>query len=435
MVEGVARGSAKDPTLAFITVSFLALLGITLSALDVPVAGFVVATVIFLFIAQLVDSRNAVQMMFLLGYSSFLYFPAILNAAEFGTSFDLFYLSSVPGVAFLNFTRGLVHVQQARAPKGLRGLFMAAGVFLVMTSIVSPNMAAPAFALFTMLFAMSLGSQTLAANSRALIAFLAVLAVYTFVGWNGFGRTVIASWMFVALLYYSYARGLRVSKALFTLVPTIGVFFATSRELIGAKFTSLEAVLNDSAFAPYRLASTFLTHADDYGIDFRGFFDQVIFTLFVYIPRSIWPTKPYGFGFEYTVKNLGSGLASAGHSIAATFIGEHLYYLGYWGVITSLLMAYLIAALCRITYHMASLRGFGVVVVASSIPVLLWGGMTSFSARLALPLLVTLALIPLIRIVSGAPKEESGPASEQEMECDILPLSLPSPEGEGARRS
>ena len=391
-----------DRLLGLTAVPALAIIGLLFGEASTPVPGIVVATSIFALVLWLVDAGNPVQVMFLVGYGTFLYFPAVLNSIEYGTSFELFYLSSVVAAFFLNFTKGLVHTQQERPSAAVCRLFVALSVLIVLGAFLKPDLVSPFFPLEIMLFAMSLGSQTRAANLRYLLCFLAAFASYSLVAWGGFGRTVIAGWILAAFLYYFYANDVRVSKIVFGLVPTAGTFLLTTRDLLSGKLASLETVLGDSAFGPYRLASTFIVHEQTWGLDLSGFFDQVIFTLLVFVPRDVWPTKPYGFGFEYTVRNLEEYLVAAGHSVAATFIGEHLYYLGYWGLLTAILMSFLVALFCRVMYRIKFLHGYGIALVVGSLPVLVWGGMTSFSARVALPLIVALIASPLVALAQGA---------------------------------
>lgn len=421
------RGQGRSELLVFPAILGLSVVGLMVSEDGSPVLGILVSTFIFAVVLRLVDDRNPIQMLFLVGYGTFLYAPAVLNSIEYGTSFELFYLSSVIAAFFLRFTKGLVHVQQEYAPAGVRRLFAGVSALVVAGAFLIPDLVGSLFPLEIMLFTMALGSRTRAVNLRCLLYFLAALASYSLVAWNGFGRTVVAGWLLVAFLYYCYASGVRASKLLFGLAPTAGSFLLTTRELFSGGFATVEAVLGDSAFGPYRLASTFAAHAQTWGLDLPGFFDQVIFTLFVFVPRDIWPEKPYGFGFEYTVKNLDAYLVAAGHSVAATFIGEHLYYLGYWGLLTAVVMSYTVAALCRLIYGIRVLHGHGIALVACSVPVLVWGGMTSFSARLALPLIVMLAVLPLVTIAASRGPSEGRISARSEHGDDITRMSEEEP--------
>lgn len=82
----------------------------------------------------------------------------------------------------------------------------------------------------------------------------------------------------------------------------------------------------------------------------------------------------------------------AGHSIASTLIGDHIYYLGWWGVGTGLLMASFVARVANIFYDFKKLNSYAVIIISCNMMVLVWGGMTSFSARIIFPLI---GLFPL----------------------------------------
>src|SRR5699024_5646232 len=115
--------------------------------------------------------------------------------------------------------------------------------------------------------------------------------------------------------------------------------------------------------------------------------------------RSIWPDKPYGFGYEYTVRHLDQSLIDAGHSIASTLIGDHIYFLGYFGLYFSILLYMLIALIINLMYKIKGLNGNGVLIISSSMMALPWGGITSFSARVILSLLFFVLMLPFIRFL------------------------------------
>lgn len=145
--------------------------------------------------------------------------------------------------------------------------------------------------------------------------------------------------------------------------------------------------LNDSAFGPYRLAETFIQRYENTGVDVSGFFEQVIFTLFSFVPREIWESKPFGFGFVYVVENMDQYLVDSGHSIASTLFGDHVYYLGWWGLLTGLIMVNLLVRMITFVYSRKVFDGALYIILSCNMMVLLWGGMTSFSARVIFPMI------------------------------------------------
>lgn len=335
-------------------------------------------------------------MMFFLGYVTFLFLSSILNWYYLQIDFSLFFVSSLVSIFFLHWTRKTVVKEFKDRGYVIRYLFFCFcfvfvfGMFLgvVITSI---------FAFLIILMSLSFAQGDVKINSFLFSCFLFVFSVYVLFFWSGFARTVVMGWLILAGLQFSYSINFRINKYLFGFSPGLAASLFSNRSLLELEFNGFEASLSDSAYSPYRLASSFIEHFDRRGYDVAGFFDQIIFTFFIFVPRDIWPSKPYGFGFEYTVRHLDAYLIDAGHSIASTFIGDHIYYLGYLGVVTSLIIMAMIAAAVNFLYRIKGLNGNGVLLFSASMMVLVWGGMTSFSARVALPSIVFVVLFLVLR--------------------------------------
>ena len=334
--------------------------------------------------------------MFFLGYSTFLFLPAILNWYYLQVEFSLFLLSSLVAILFLLLTRRTVVKEFLDQGFAVRSLFFCFCVFFII-GVVAGLVPTSIFAFLIILMSLSFSQGELKRNGLLFFCFLCVFSIYALFSWSGFGRTVVVGWLLLASLQFAYSIHFNVNKYVFALIPGLAATLLSSRSLLDLEFKGFEAALSDSAYGPYRLASSFIDHFERRGYDFAGFFDQIIFTFLVFVPRDIWPSKPYGFGFEYTVRHLDSYLVDAGHSIASTLIGDHIYYLGYFGVITSLFIMAIIAMAVNFLYRIKGLNGNGVLLFSASMMVLVWGGMTSFSARVALPSIVFVVLFLVLR--------------------------------------
>lgn len=382
--------------LKFLAVCFLAFTGLLLTALGVANwLHHTVSLISFLVLTAYANKQVPLHIHFLVGFSAFIFYPALLNGYILDVEYTYYYICLLVGAFFLLFTRNLVHHQQENPRRSSFRLFIYASVLITLCTLTGLVNVQWVFPIYLLTFALALGNQTKVRNLFILSIFLLTFLIYALVGWSGFGRVVVLGWLVTGFLYFSYAQRINIGKFIWALVPALGSLFLTSRNLLELKLASPQEMLADSSFGPYRTASGFLEIYNDRGLDVLGFFDQALFSVLVFVPRELWPEKPYGFGFEYTVQHLDSSLVDAGHSIAATLAGEHIYYLGAWGVLTAIGMVFLVSQLGQLLYNIATLRGYAIIVLATSVPVLLWGGMTSFAARAVIPLMLISVFIAI----------------------------------------
>lgn len=354
------------------------------------------AVATFFLLGTLVLERSNVHMMFFLGYCTFIFLPALVNWVFLEINFSLFFLTSVVVGVFLYATRRVVVKEFLDYGSFVRLLFLILCFSMIVLFFIGVEVRS-FFPFLILILSLSFRQGSTFLNSTLFACFLTVFLTYVFFKWNGFGRVVIMGWLILAALQFSYSINFKVNKYIFGLTPAFGASLLSARDLLQLKFSGLEAALYDSAYGPYRRASSFIDRFDHQGYDVLGFLDQIMFTLFVFVPREIWPDKPYGFGFEYTLRHLGASKIDSGHTIASTLIGDHIYYLGYLGFFTSLLVFLVIALLVNVLYKIKGINGNGVVIFSASMMVLAWGGMTSFSARVALAAIVFFLFLILFR--------------------------------------
>lgn len=356
-----------------------------------------VVVMTYLYMGLFVERRSSIHMMFFLGFSTFIFLPAILNWYYLDVGFTLYFISFVSSIFFLFMTRGTRVYQFSKRNSAVYVYGIACVLSLCLISLGSGGTMNGLFAFVLILMSLSFEQGEFRRNLLVFLAFFLVFSAYVLFSWGGFGRAVVVGWLLLASLQFAYSINFNVNKYVFALIPGLAATLLSSRSILDLEFKGFEAALSDSAYSPYRLASSFIEHFERRGYDFAGFFDQIVFTFFVFVPRDIWPSKPYGFGFEYTVRHLDAYLVDAGHSIASTLIGDHIYYLGYFGVITSLIIMAILAMAVNFLYRIKGLNGNGVLLFSASMMVLVWGGMTSFSARVALPSIVFVVLFLVLR--------------------------------------
>lgn len=385
----------KNDFLGLMLISFFSILGFNLDSIFLSLI-FVI--LIYFGVGYLTERKSSIHMMYFVGFSTFIFLPALLNWYYLQVDFSLFFLSSIVSSFFLFFTNQTIIKKFIGYSDVIKYLYLYLCfilVFLCLLGIDSlfSSMIAPLIILLSLCFK----QNNIKNNFLYFSVFIVTFFVYIIFSWGGFGRTVVFGWLLVALLQFCYSIDFNLNKYFFGLFPGLAASLLNNRDIFNLQFNGFESSLNDSAYSPYRLSSTFIDQFHKNGFDFLGFFDQILFTLFVYIPRAIWPDKPYGFGFEYTVQNSEQYLVEAGHSIASTLIGDHIYYLGYFGIISSLIVFGVIALLTNLLYRIPGLNGNGVLMFSASMMVLVWGGMTSFSARIALPTIIFLVIYFTLR--------------------------------------
>lgn len=381
--------------ICFFVLTILVAVGLIIPLNDYSV---IISIITYLVIGLCVEKKSSVHMMFFLGFSTFLFLPSLLNWYYLNTDFSLFFLSSITSYFFLFFTKDTKVKLFKDYGQLIRIIFLILSCLMIFFSAIGLGGFLPSiFAFMIFLLSLCFIQNKIKNNILFFSIFFLLFFSYMIFSWSGFGRTVLFGWLLLSLLQFLYSINISINKYIFGLLPGLSATMLSSRDIFDLNFSSFEDALNDSAYGPYRLASEFIDISNEKGIDFLGFFDQILFTLFVYIPRVIWIDKPYGFGFEYTVQHLDQYLVDAGHSIASTLIGDHIYYLGYFGIISSLIVFGVIALLTKLLYRIPGLNGNGVLIFSASMMVLVWGGMTSFSARIALPTIIFLMIYFILR--------------------------------------
>lgn len=339
------------------------------------------------YLTYLADKKNLFQMGFLCGHYAFCIYPlllysflgvqiapAVASLCLFGTIFALMLTRRGPryiGIA-------------ERLGVNLRTHLIAVALFLAI--LIATEGAS--FLYTTPYIVISFHLLTLSERNRLFLLFayfagLAYILLYFAVYSSGFGRLALASPIFMLTLII--ANSLRVPFTKFAIlasVPVGGFFGSLVRSDAGLNMSQIIVVAaKDSIANPLLLFDNIYALSRSYlRLSVSEWFDQFMLFFLAFFPRAIWAGKPEGFGFEYTVENYESYMIVAGHSVAATFVGEHFYYLGpVFGVggmiIAILLISYLWRIMC--VYK----DGYLAVGIAVNLPTFYWGGMQAYSSR------------------------------------------------------
>lgn len=371
------------------------LISIILLALSIAIDDYFInatlATLIFYLVLLISENNSVTHLMFLLGYTIYIYLPALLNGYFFETSFVLFFATSSGAIIFLYLTKNLI-LEKPVEGNNSYWLYFYIYSFLVILSSYLKGAAIYFVGPMVMFYALCLDGKKKPLDYIASLVFLFSFSIYYIYGWDGFGRTVVFGYLISALLSYCLRNNIKVNKILLTSIGFLGSLLMASRKNDFSGI-SIERSLEDSAIGPYRLAVTFIENFKERGYDFYGLADQIIFSILSFVPREVWPSKPFGFGFQYVIDNMESSFINAGHSIASTLIADHFYYIGPAGFITGILMLWFVALILKWTYRAKIFNGYIHLIFASNMMVLVWGGSTSFSARVIFPMI---AIAPAI---------------------------------------
>lgn len=374
-----------------VAISLVAILYALSSVIEVYWASAFIAALVFLILIYCTENDSVTHLLFYLGFVIFIFMPALVNGYFFETSFDLFFSTAIASILFLFWTKNLNYKKQNHNPREYLPAFFFFSFCLIIGSFLEISgiyFLGP----LVMFYALCLDGNFKLRNYMLSLVFIVAFLIYYAYGWDGFGRTVVFSYLIAAVICYFQNSGIKINKIMLASVGTLGSLALISRK---GDFSglSLERSLEDSTIGPYRLASTFIDNPSIYGYDLNGFLDMVIFSFLSFVPRDVWPGKPFGFGFQYVVDNMGESFIDAGHSIASTLIADHFYYLGSLGFATGIFMLWLISLMMRWAYQVKIFDGYIYLIFASNMTVLVWGGVTSFSARVIYPMI---ALAPLI---------------------------------------
>ncbi len=227
-------------------------------------------------------------------------------------------------------------------------------------------------------------------------------AVYYLIFWGGYGRLIVIGILMNVTFMYLMRMGMFfLVKPIIVIVIPFGAIIGTLIRFRGDGISdAIASSTNDSAITPILLSTEIFYSRGYLGVvDFSGWVDQIVLFFFPVVPRAIWPSKPNGFGYQYTLDNLDPYLASAGHSVAANFLGEHVYYLGSVGGVAGAFFALtVIVVLYRYLSNPNIFGGYCSFIVALWTPTYYWGGMQAFSSRFMLSFIPLMIMIYFYRI-------------------------------------
>lgn len=232
-----------------------------------------------------------------------------------------------------------------------------------------------------------------------------LIVAFALTVFSGFGRLVLVS---LALLYVVIVSGWFTRKwvkfaALLGVGPLLAVFVRMREGMVTSSSQSLDGL--GSVVNPLRDLGL-VEQAVNGGTLGPGYGSTFFATLVSWVPRSVWPEKPIGFGSVLT-DYFHPELRPVGYSMAAHSSGEWIFNFGMLGlVLMALVIGFLVQRLDRelLTVgggrltHGKFLTVAVVVVLAAEIPSLMWVGSFTFTTRVLqklVPLLMISVLLPI----------------------------------------
>jgi hypothetical protein len=159
--------------------------------------------------------------------------------------------------------------------------------------------------------------------------FVLSVAFYGYFQFNGEGRLIAGTLGICLLFLVSFVTHWRFLKplALCSSIPVLALFGLIRGHGGGVQALLTQAEGLESVIAPLPTFARVLGRLGDSPSDFR-ILETYISSVLFWVPRGLWESKPYGFGFELTLL-LQPKMASWGHSMAGAYLSE-LWVSGGW---------------------------------------------------------------------------------------------------------
>lgn len=350
--------------------------------------------------------RNTFHMMWMIGHYAFCLMPTLLIYFS-GQNFNYtapIYCSIFSALALIITNKHNATNKYLPEQILVSARWFYAALFAILTILYISKGASYLYA--TPLLIVLYAAFTRQASSIQCVTGYIALSIYVLIYatffWSEFGRLVLAGSLAAPLLALLYRLNWDWAKFPLLVATAVGGLLGSLLRIENATLKNIaRSALKDSTVSPILTAQHIIeTSAPNSLIRISEWWDQIVlFALGIY-PRLLWNEKPLGFGFQYTLDNLTTSYINAGHSIAATFIGEHIYYLNsplfIAGTITAI---FLVALSYKALSNSQIMYGCGGYLVAIYIPTFYWGGVASFSTRFLFGLATTVFFIGTISMI------------------------------------
>ena len=229
---------------------------------------------------------------------------------------------------------------------------------------------------------------------------ISIWMYYRFV-FSGGGRINIAATLLAVVTVASWVWPSRLYKISILVIAPFALTWASVIEL--TRYQSIEMQVSvdatqqafgkgaglTSVLAPYDTLVDIVSLSGIWGVrPFLEWIDQVVFTIFFWVPRVWWPNKPEGFG-KMIVYELQPDLGSTTYTMAASVFGEFVYYAGMLGPGLALVMIILFVSIINKALNWAGRTSSSIWMIHYALfaymsaqgLTLIWGGLASYAPR------------------------------------------------------
>lgn len=228
---------------------------------------------------------------------------------------------------------------------------------------------------------------------------------------TGFGRLQLGALGLAAAASAAYGfRGKVVKLVLILTTAPVLIYLAQRRVAFTAglnpdqenNVTGFESVIS-----PLVRFGDLLNLSDSGLLDAQNF-SSFFATLTVFVPRSLWPDKPIGFGAELA-DFFYPGLSGSGFSVVALSQGEWVWAFGILGPIIMLpLLGVTVRGIDRTLAQLRDVHNSSpdgliklaiLTVLVSGMPDLIWGGTFTFITRSGLRILILVLVLAIYKLI------------------------------------
>lgn len=381
-----------------VSVIFIFIVSLILSVLSLDWASFILNIIISIFLLLITKEKNILHLMFGIGFVFFVLVPYLVFSL-IGYYIDSNYYLTILlfSFLFLTFSRN-IEVKKIEVKNHAYKKYLIV-FFISMILLILSNGYLFIFLSGWLILFLTRGMSKFDQGDffKYILPYFLFFIIYSSFFWSGFGRLILAGNIIYPIFYWLKFSKINL-KNIYIYISSIIVGCSLSVLRFTEEKLSLDVLLKDSSFGPFRRGHEIYENINLYDFNIHGFLDQLLLMIFAFVPRELWPEKPIGFGRFYVNREMDTSLFSDEHSIAALFSGEFFYFLQNYSFIAIILfLIFFISFLKLLSNKLYNLNHVALIYI----PTFVWGGMASFGSRFSLVccfLIVWLVIEKLTRL-------------------------------------
>ncbi len=245
-----------------------------------------------------------------------------------------------------------------------------------------------------------------------LLLTLAIVILFVGALWSGFGRLLLLQFLTISLFFTSFifTKRMKLIKLLVIFAVPILIGFGGS---LRKEVSITEAIETGdgagSAFSPLFDTERIYRDLKNGSIESVNGESYVAAVLF-YVPRSVWTSKPVGFGNQMVKWYFSSSyVIDTGFSLAGLYVAEAIGNFSYIGFLLGPLLMYIILFWINKFYgrnyenynYRTVFNALIALAFMAAIPDFIWGGLQPFLVRASVSALFIFLLYHFLRITNS----------------------------------